>query len=149
MTCFFQCREHILVFQTRVTFLPNRDTFSFFVFSSVFLLFLLHKLPCELQNVIKLHRKLRNDKMSSWVYGASRTGSNEPQRLFVRSRNYFSSGYTLSSSKRHKHSSIKQDQYMTIRLKTHVSSKAQFQVYTNHKIKHFLCSLFNPRTSLK
>jgi len=26
---------------------------------------LYRKLPCELQNVIKLHRKLRNDKMSS------------------------------------------------------------------------------------
>jgi len=33
---------------------------------------------------------------------------------------------------------------MTIRLKTYVSSRAQFQAYTNHKIKHFLCSLFNP-----
>jgi len=28
------------------------------------------------------------------VYGASRTGSNEPQRLFARSRNYFNGGYT-------------------------------------------------------
>jgi len=37
----------------------------FFVFSSVFLPFLLLKLPCELQNVIKLHIKLRNDEMSS------------------------------------------------------------------------------------
>jgi len=28
------------------------------------------------------------------VHGAGRTGSNVPQRLFARSRNYFSSGYT-------------------------------------------------------
>jgi hypothetical protein len=38
--------------------------FFFFALSSVFLLFLLHKLPCKLQNVIKLHKKLRNDEMS-------------------------------------------------------------------------------------
>ena len=28
------------------------------------------------------------------MHGASRTGSNEPQRLFARSRNYFAGGYT-------------------------------------------------------
>ena len=64
VTRFAQCREHVFDLLNRVTFSSNRETFSFFVLSSVFLLFLLLKLPCELQNVIKIHIKLRNDEVS-------------------------------------------------------------------------------------
>ena len=44
------------------------DTFWIFAFSSVFLLFLLLKLPCELQNVTKLHK---NYVMKACHHGAS------------------------------------------------------------------------------
>jgi len=71
VTRFAQCREHVFALPNRVTFLPNRDTFSFYAFSSAFLLFLLLKLPCEIQNVMKLHIKLRNDEMSSTIKGQS------------------------------------------------------------------------------
>jgi len=65
MTRFGQSREHVFDLLNRVMFLPNRDTFFFFALSSVFLLSLLLKLPYELQNLIKIHIKLRNYEMSS------------------------------------------------------------------------------------
>jgi len=45
----------------RVTFFTNRDTFLSLMFPSVFLLFLLLKLPCELQNVMKMTLKISNN----------------------------------------------------------------------------------------
>ena len=44
----------------------------------------------------------------------------------------------LSSSKRHKHGSINKINIWQSQLKTFVSSKALFQVYTNHNLKYFL-----------